>query len=201
VKQKIYKKGVYNMENSQLSIGIAYSLIEDYYERLKRNSSTSGRKYNYNKIKDVMERCPEICRYWDTDDNANFYVDRVIHLRYWIEPKRVQHPIDYISCPACAYIVELEDYCLIKVGKAKNFNSRVSQLSRQYGKINPITNYYFDNEEDAYMMEVLLHKYFKEKYPNSSFIPQDRFEYIEITEEDQDNLTKIAQKIRNEIWF
>jgi excinuclease UvrABC nuclease subunit len=100
-----------------------------------------------------------------------------------------------------AYIIFLKEHDMIKVGKAKNFYARVNQLRNQYGEILPIHLFTFDNEEDAYMMEIVLHKYYKEKYPNSQFIPQDRFAKAGCSLADIEILSQAARKIKQTNWF
>lgn len=182
----------------------AYYRIEECYNRMRSVGTTSGRKYNYNIICDVMDSCPEVCNYWELR-NARFYDDRVIKIRTYVEPKKPRNNAKEIkiitSAEACAYIISLEDCGQLKVGKTKNYDERMYRLEKQYGEITPMITFDFDNEEDAYLMEVILHKFFKERYPESTFVPQDRFDYIPISSRDVDILEKVAEKIRKEIWF
>lgn len=104
---------------------------------------------------------------------------------------------------ACAYIVRFNSSqgIITKVGYTTNFKQRKYQLERKYGIIEPLDFYCFDNEEDGYMMEILLHKYFKEK-EMKNFIPQDRFiGDVYDRKEDKPILSKVAEELKNKKWF
>lgn len=182
----------------------AYFRIEECYNRMRSVGTTSGRKYNYNIICDVMDRCPEVCDFWGLRDSYT-YDNKVVRLRSYVEPKKPRNRAKEIKITeittACAYIISLEDCGQLKVGKTKNYDERMYRLEKQYGEITPMITFDFDNEEDAYLMEVILHKFFKERYPESTFVPQDRFDYVPISNRDVDILEKVAEKIRKEIWF
>lgn len=94
---------------------------------------------------------------------------------------------------------------VLKVGKTVNFEQRMNRLSSDYGKITPLLQAKFDNEEDAYLMEVILHKYFKEKYNDCEFFPQDRFRLKERWQDElaqiEDDFYEIRNKIYSLNWF
>ena len=94
---------------------------------------------------------------------------------------------------------------VLKVGKTVNFEQRMNRLSSDYGKITPLLQAEFDNEEDAYLMEVILHKYFKEKYNDCEFFPQDRFRLKENWQDElaqiEDDFYEIRNKIYSLNWF
>lgn len=185
----------------------AYDDIQTYYNRMQIVGTTSDRKSNYERICGVVDECPQIAQYWEIREEKRFYKDKVVKIQELvittITIEDEVYPTETLgnSDACCAYILLLEQCDLIKVGKAKNFKKRLASLRSQYGKITPLHLFEFDNEEDAYIMEVLLHKYYKEKYPNSNFIPQDRFGFAGLTVADLESLTKVAEKIRKEIWF
>lgn len=205
-----------------MELKFAYNRIKECKNRMESVSTTSGRKYNYEQILIVMDSCPQVKDYWRVEPNARFYFDRVVQVKEFNEAQKVitkpfesTMPMAEIIAPEvdildlltnfdynpCAYIMYLEDLNMIKVGKSKEVNTRLGRLGSKYGKIQLLKVFPFDNEEDAYLMEVILHKYYKEKYPNSIFIPQDRFEGAGFTTEDLETLEKAAEKIRHEIWF
>ena len=205
-----------------MELKMAFERIEECKSRMRIVSTTSGRKYNYEQILIVMQNCPEVKEYWEIHDNAPRYYDRVVQIKalYEIEKPPVKKyvssmpvaEIDYseidvldlmtdFNYKPCAYIVFLKDKNMIKVGKANRVSSRLNALSSRYGTVELVHAFPFENEEDAYIMEVILHKYYKENYPNSIFIPQDRFEGAGFTKHDLALLEKAAEKIRHEIWY
>lgn len=185
----------------------AYDDIQTYYNRMQIAGTTNGRKSNYERICGVINECPQITQYWEIKEEKRFYKDKVVKIQeliitsITIENKVYSTEILSKSNACCAYILLLEHYDLIKVGKAKNFKKRLVSLRKQYGKITPLHLFEFDNEEDAYIMEIVLHKYYKKMYPNNNFIPQDRFGFVGLTVTDLEILTKVAEKIRKEKWF
>lgn len=190
----------------------AYETIEHYYNRMLIIGTTSGRKYQYERICGVMIDCPEVRQYWEIKYGEFYYKDRVVKIQEYTKPtvtvidSNITLPDIFwdIECGGticCSYILYLKDLDMIKVGKAKDFKKRYKQLSREYGEVIPLHWFEFDNEEDAYIMEVILHKYYKEKYPNSNFIPQDRFGEAGLTVADLETLTQVAERIRTENWF
>ena len=102
---------------------------------------------------------------------------------------------------ACAYVMYLEDHNMIKVGKTVNLKNRVSDLSKQYGSVRVLHTFGFSNEEDAFIMEVLLHKYYKKYYKECMFCPQDRFIGADLNSTDIQILEKAAEEIRIKKWF
>lgn len=188
----------------------AYDKIEIYYERMHSVTSTSGRRSNYEKIESIMAECPEVKEFWGLRDSFK-YTEKVVRIKSFAVATRSADIIGswlydssvhgYIPTTSCAYIVYLEDLQMIKVGKANDFKSRVKSLSYSYGKITPLQVFEFADEEDAYLMEVLLHKYYKKHYPNSTFVPQDRFENANYTLDDKRVLIKVADEIRMKYWF
>lgn len=110
---------------------------------------------------------------------------------------------DNSNYTSCAYIVRFDTLqgIITKVGYTTNFKRRSYELQRKYGFIDPLAFFCFDNEEDGYMMEILLHKYYKEK-GTGKFIPQDRFigDIYDI-EEDLPILLEVAEELRNKKWF
>jgi hypothetical protein len=191
-----------------ITIKEAYDRIEVYYERMFRVSSTSGRKYNYDAILEVMEACPAVKDYWTTREAFN-YVDKIRKIKNYKEPRGVLaqllewsgQPFDNREYEACAYIVWLEDCNTLKVGKTNNMNTRLTGLRSSYGSIKLLHTFGFDNEEDAYLMEVVLHKYYKKYYKECAFVPQDRFVGADFNSTDLQILENAAEKIRMTKWF
>lgn len=193
---------------SRFTVKEAFDRIELCYERMQMVDSTSGRKYNYEEILIVMKECPAMADYWRLRE-ASRYVDRIVKVKNYREPKScsdtlaswVGESFDKRDFEACAYVVWLEDYAMIKVGKTKNLNTRISQLKGDYGKVKLLHTFGFSNEEDAYIMEVVLHKYYKKYYKECAFIPQDRFLGADLNSTDIKILESAAEKIRLEKWF
>lgn len=186
----------------------AYDRIELCYERMERVESTNGRKYNYKQILEVMEKCPAMNDYWRIRD-VNKYVERIVKIKNYKEPKATQEKLlemcgesfDKRSGEAHAYVLWLEDCGMIKVGKTNNLKNRLRDLSKQYGMVKVLHVFDFSNEEDAYLMEVVLHKYYKKYYSDSVFIPQDRFLGADFNSTDRQLLEESAEKIRLMKWF
>ena len=182
----------------------AYNKIEEYYSRMCSVGTTSGRKYNYREIEYIMHLCPEVTNYWMLVD-AHFYTDRVVKIKPLVKLTPLNYrdtyeiPID--SEPACAYILKLEEYNQLKVGKTKDWSRRMYRLGKDYGKITPLIYFDFDTEEEAYLMEVVLHQYYKMFYPECDFYPQDRFGYTPLTETDIEYLKIAAENIKKINWF
>lgn len=190
-----------------LQFQFAYERVAMYYRRMLLVSSTQGRKSNYEKICYEINDYPELKKYWRICDEAFKYTDKVYQLKeleeYYYKTtleNQVQELPHPTTTKCCSYIVILEKEGCLKVGKTNNFNSRMKALATQYGTVRPIHTFDFDNDEDAFLMEIVLHKYFKQKYPYN-FIPQDRFKNADFTLEDLIALEKSAQKIRDIEWF
>lgn len=181
----------------------AYNKIEEYYSRMCSVGTTSGRKYNYREIEYIMYLCPEVTDYWMLVD-AHFYTDRVVKIRPLIKLTPLNYrenepPIDSES--AFAYIIKLEECNQLKVGKTKDLSRRMDDLRRRYGKISTLQLYSFDTEEEAYIMEVVLHQYYKMFYPECDFIPQDRFMFKPLTKEDIQFFDIAAENVKKINWF
>lgn len=193
---------------SKYTLKGAYERIELCYERMQSVTSTSGRKYNYEEILVVIEDCPAVKDYWRLRE-ANRYVDRIVKVKNYREPKSAgDYLMDWLGesfdkreFEACAYIMYLEDHAMIKVGKTIDLKGRTYDLSRKYGSVRVLHTFGFNNEEDAYLMEVLLHKYYKKYYKNCAFCPQDRFSGASLNDTDIQILESAAEKIRLEKWF
>ena len=179
-----------------------YYEIEKCYERIFTCSTTAGRKNNYDKIVILLNDYPEMTKYWKLESQATQYVNRVKKIT---TPPKVDKKLNGISIfekrTELAYIVELVEEGMIKVGKTNNFTARAKQLEKQYGKINLLHSFAFDNAEDAFLMEVLLHKYYKKKYEGAIFIPQDRFANVGLTKNDIFVLEETAKEIGQKKWF
>lgn len=185
----------------------AYERVAVYYRRMLLVTTSQSRRNNYERICAEIANCPELKQYWRIYDSAYKYSDKVHHLKeleeYFYQTtfenqvKELPHPT---TDACCSYIVALEKVNCLKVGKTNSFNARMKALDKQYGKVRPLHTFDFDNDEDAFIMEIVLHKYFKEKYPYN-FIPQDRFQDADFTLEDLIALEKSAQKIREMKWF
>lgn len=182
----------------------ALELIDKYYERMERCSSTSGRRNNYEAILEIFRECPKVEKYWQHNLSKHKMVDRIVRIASYEEISKVKtkRQITYTSHEQeFAYIAFLPEEQIIKVGKTCKIDRRISELKRQYQKEVLLQHVFaFDNAEDAYLMEILLHKYFKEKYPDS-FIPQDRFSNARYEIEDIEILNAAAEKIKEIIWF
>lgn len=102
----------------------------------------------------------------------------------------------------CSYILLLkEEIVMTKVGMTTNLVRRLKQLKKQYGNnIEILAIFNFENVEDAYLMETLLHKFYKKK-GKGEFIPQDRFIGNVFHEKDLSTLFKVADELRNKEWF
>lgn len=193
---------------SRFTVKEAFDRIELCYERMQMVDSTSGRRYNYEEILIVMKECPAMADYWRIRE-ANRYVDKIVKIKNYREPQSAgDYLMDWLGesfdkrdFEACAYVAWLEDYAMIKVGKTKNLNTRMSQLKGDYGKVKLLHTFGFNNEEDAYIMEVVLHKYYKKYYKECAFIPQDRFLGADLNSTDIKILESAAEKIRLEKWF
>ena len=178
---------------------IAYNKIEKYYYELKYQcSTTSTRKYRYNQIKSILNDYPNLRYYCSLRPNRQYYVERVVLLQGFSKVCYSKEEDKGRTTP-CAYIVMLPNGVL-KVGKTNNTQRRFYQLQNEYSMVEVLHTFPFDNEEDAYIMEVILHKYYKEK-EEVTFIPNDRFENATFTEKDKIILEKVAEKIRKEKWY
>ena len=190
-----------------LQLEFAYDRVLNYYNRMLNVSTTTGRKNNFERICIEIQKYPALEEYWKIFHEGYRYAEKVRCLKQWeTSPFKTTFENQVAELPhstteaCCSYIVVLEKEKCIKVGKTNNFNSRMKSLANQYGTVRPLHVFDFDNEEDAYIMEVVLHKYFKERYPDS-FIPQDRFKDADFTLADLIALEKSAQKIREIKWF
>ena len=126
--------------------------------------------------------------------NGYYHYSRTPYVRYLREE-------DIAPKKPCAYVIILPDG-MLKVGKANNFSNRVNTISSMYSLkgITVLHTFTFDNQEDAYIMEVVLHKYYKGK-EKVIFHPQDRFENATFTEEDAKNLAFAESAIKRIKWF
>lgn len=193
---------------SRYTVKEAYDRIEVCYERMQMVESTSGRRYNYEEILMVIKDCPAMTDYWRLRD-ASRYVDRVVKVKNYKAPSKtvdclrdwLGESFDSRDCEACAYILYLADEDMIKVGKTVNLKKRVYDLKREYGTVQILHTFGFSNEEDAYLMEVLLHKYYKKYYKECVFCPQDRFMGADLNQTDVKILEKAAEDIRTKKWF
>ena len=61
-----------------IALGEALTLIEEYYNNLTNCMSTSGRKYNGEKILEVMHDCPEVRQYWSYKSSAYSWACRFV---------------------------------------------------------------------------------------------------------------------------
>lgn len=178
-----------------------YLEIEKYYKRMCNCSSTAGRKNNYEQIRLIISKYPDMKKYWEIR-NAVYYVDRVYckcPLEF-LTLKKYKSPKDEILVKEYAYIALL-DKDTIKVGKTNNLNRRMYQLNNDYASVQLLASFEFNNTEDAFLMEVLLHKYYKAKYPKAEFLPQDRFKGAGLNEKDLENMSQMVNKIKNMEWF
>lgn len=99
------------------------------------------------------------------------------------------------------YILEFGRTNIVtKVGMTSHLTQRMNQLKKKYGTPRILALYNFDNVEDAYIMEVLLHKYFKQKNI-VEFIPQDRFLGRVFFQTDLPILESVAEELRGKKWF
>ena len=174
---------------------LAHIKVARLYEKLQSSIiSTNDRKKIYHQILHLLILNEKLESFWLHQPNAYRYVDKIVKIK----------DFDLIAkqkdAEAYAYIALLVDQNLVKVGKTKRLIARQNELIDKYGTTCFLETFAFSNEEDAYIMEVLLHKYFK-KQPQSIFIPQDRFDRITCSDEDLDILRKAAQKIRTIDWF
>lgn len=194
----------------------------NYSKMIEVKTSASKKKY-YQEIIKLADKTPEIEHYYFIDRQRHCnrpYNDSIIIIKDYltgeekISLKELNHirqnhtpcflTESYLSrCKEsiCAYIVYLEDCDLIKVGMSNNFPRRKKELIAKYGELDVIEIFPFNNVEDAYLMEVILHKFFKEKYPNGTYIPQDRFQNVDLTQIEIYKLREIAEELRNKKWF
>ena len=189
----------------------AYERVDKLYRTLNDMSSNSTLQTKcYKEICSEILNFPDLLCFWDlrvaTHPRQRVVKFKNIPLQFSSTENKED---DFFATPCAveieegysnAYIVELKDQNMIKVGKTNKITQRLNQLKRQYGTVKLIHNFNFNNEEDAYLMEVVLHKYFKEKYPDS-FVPQDRFERAKVTKADLETLEISATKIRKMLWF
>lgn len=179
-----------------------YETIENIYNRMLNCSSTSGRNNNYETILWLLRHNPEMNEYWEHRPNEFKIVNRIRHIKKFsvkkysisiVQPKK-QEKEEY------AYIVLLNKD-IIKVGKTNNLNRRMSELRSQYDRVILLKDFKFNDTEDAFIMEVLLHKYYKAKYPEAEFLPQDRFKGAGLDNDDLEIMEQMAEKVRTEKWF
>lgn len=178
-----------------------YEEIERRHDRMHQVTTTSGRWYHLNIIIDLINNNPSIQEFYCIVE-AHFLVDRVQKIKDFCISSSVKmnKPLPTEN-KEYAYIIELPEQEMIKVGKTNCPTRRFYDLSKKYGLVEPIEIFEFDNTEDAFLMEVILHKYFKEIYPDSEFVPQDRFSEIGVCQKDIDILREIAIKISQMKWF
>jgi predicted GIY-YIG superfamily endonuclease len=189
----------------------AYEKVEGlYYKLIDEKSNFIIQKECYIGITREILQYPDLLSFWDLKDAVD-PKKRIVLVRTLPKDMLIaesQSDVELYSLfyqPAetplsNAYIVYLKDKKMLKVGKTNNIKQRMTALKKQYGEIQMVHTFGFNNEEDAYLMEIILHKYFKQKYPNN-FIPQDRFADAEVTQEDIEILEKSAQKIQKTLWF
>ena len=187
-----------------MTVKKAYDLIEDYYERMCKCTSTQGRKNNYYGIVNVMDECPKVKEYWVLVNDAFLYVDRVKRINLYVEltPSNYKTSKDeyYEDEISYAYILHLEERNQLKVGKTKDWGRRMYDLSKQYGRVTELYSFEFNSEEEALIMESILHTYYKKFYP-CEFYPNDRFDFTPLTEKDIKVLEIAAENIRKINWF
>ena len=179
-----------------MEISVAYYEIEKYQIKLVGNYCTTTKRKYYDLIIGIVKECPEVMQFWEINPDKHFYRDRVKLA------KKFNGSIHAYTRGHFAYILYLKDCEMIKVGKSSRMEDRMRALEKQYGELEVLHAFEFYNTEDAYLMEVLLHKYFKEKYPFADFIPQDRFGgEVDFTIEDLKNLELVAAEIKTKKWF
>lgn len=87
-----------------------------------------------------------------------------------------------------AYLIYLVDktsnkILFAKVGYSKDVFTRFNQLAKHYNcRVLPMRQFMFDNQDDALTMENEMRKHFKRV--GAGFVPNDRFEEYEITDND-----------------
>ena len=188
----------------------AYERVEELYNTLQTIKTCYIQEDCYKKIAFEILQCPDLLNFWDLK-NSPYFEKRVVLVRTLeknIPIAENENDVEWLSIfgeniatpTSYGYIIKLNDLGMIKVGKTNNLKTRMKQLSKQYGSISIVHTFGFNNEEDAYIMEIILHKYFKEKYPNN-FIPQDRFANATVTTEDIQTLENSAKKIKETNWF
>ena len=87
------------------------------------------------------------------------------------------------------YIWSKKKLMYVKIGYSCDPKRRAKEHLKKYGatEVETLKLYSFDNDDDAYTMENILRKYFKNK-EGSIFIPRDRFQNVQCTKEDIDFL-------------
>lgn len=172
--------------------------FESYVDRMKTYTSTSGRNQHGKMMIEFLDNHKELREYWEYDESKFLWIDRFIKIKDPYDPnsylrnnKEFRHH---------SYIVWLVKSNLIKVGKSSRLDARISELREQYGQTMLIKTFPFKSEEDAYLMEVLLHRYFKEM-KDTTFFPQDRFGGVDFNKIDIKQLEMVADKVRTMHWF
>lgn len=120
---------------------IILEMIEHYYDRMTSCSSTCGRKYNFEKIKEYFYRDENFCNtHWIIDENAFNYKDRIrkVDEQKDIVEYRIRTPYNYresaIPPKVCGLYflgqcffnpyTDEKHYC-VKIGLSTNIEKRM----------------------------------------------------------------------------
>lgn len=169
--------------------------ITKLYDSLQSATNTQQRYEYYYMILSLLSKYPKLKEFWAHHPKSFYYVNKITKIKDFDLKVEKQN-----DATAYAYIALLVKQKMIKVGKTERLEARLNELNTKYGATTYLEVFSFSNVEDAYIMEVILHKYFKEQ-PQSIFIPQDRFDRIICSDKDLAKLRKAAQKIPAIDWF
>lgn len=190
-----------------MTLDTALSLMDMYYSRMRRCTSTQGRKNNGEKMYEIATECPEVEKYWIIDSAWTFWEDRfqkkseitekieitvITSLPKEKEVKVFEDGINY-EAPAEAGLYMVgethfdpttdDTYYMVKIGKSSCLRKRMSQ----YNTSNPMLwriGYYVgacDREEEFHRkLKKIAYRSFKH---NNEWMLVDRETYLALCEQ------------------
>ena len=165
----------------------------DFLRKLTGLAASTVRNYRYRGDKTFTE---EKSKKFETyvrivekqQDSFVIYEDEADFLRY-----QDKVPTTYICEIYCG-----DTLLYTKVGKSIHLHNRMKEHSRnkKYGSDKVIVKkvYAFEDEEESLIMESLMRKYFKNIY-KENFVRNDRFANIHMSEEDEEKIVEIYNKL------
>lgn len=151
-----------------------YEKVETYYKQMQKASSTATRIKYFDLIRKEIIDCPMLNSYWKIQPREHLYRNRVVNIKIFVEEEKITFTSVYVdadktlqdginySTPARGGLYFLgathfnpftkEEFYWVKIGKAKDFASRLSQ----YNTCNPMC-YRIDFKQGAQALESWYH--------------------------------------------
>ena len=144
--------------------------IEDLINRMYNCTSTAGRKYNWEQIKDIYNSDERLADYWDYTPDAFMYVSKIAR-RPIIETQRrlanrntsktdktiIKNKTKGKEFLYIGYYIDTDNEFILKVGTTNNLERRRIEHNRNYSRAKQYTM--ADNSEFTYLWSIPLSKY------------------------------------------